>query len=59
MIAIRAMVAADARYVIFPLAEGVLPLQLFGATLERIGRLRWGRRLCPLNNQSVQEEVHG
>jgi hypothetical protein len=42
MVAIRAMVAADARYVIFPLAEVVLPRQLFGAILERIGPLRPG-----------------
>jgi hypothetical protein len=40
LVKIGAKVVTHAKYVIFQLAEVAVPRQLFGAILERIGRLR-------------------
>ena len=40
LVKVGAKVAAHAKYVVFQLAEGAVPRQLFAATLGRIGRLR-------------------
>jgi hypothetical protein len=40
LVKIAAKVVAHAKYVIFQLAEVAVPRNLFGAILERIGRMR-------------------
>ena len=42
LVKIGAKVVSHSKYVIFQLAEVAVPRQLFGAILERIGRLRLG-----------------
>ena len=40
LVKVGAKVVSHSKYVIFQLAEVAVPRQLFGAILERIGRLR-------------------